>query len=159
MKRYAAIALCVVAAALGLSRWGRQARSAGVGTEPVGSARENAEPEPSAPVASSARAELAPLAPPLLDEPALMAELRLADSRDPELALALARDGNARFGDSPDAAERAALAVKALARTGHLSQARGEAEIMVNRYPDTPWAREVEAHTGAHPHRSPSSQH
>lgn len=86
-----------------------------------------------------------------------MAELRLADSRDPELALALARDGNARFGESPDAAERAALAVKALARTGHLSQARGEAEIMVNRYPDTPWAREIEALTGAHPQGARSS--
>ena len=83
-----------------------------------------------------------------------MAELRHADARDPELCLVLARDGNARFPDSPDAPERAALAVKSLALTGHLSEARGEAEFMVNHYPPSRWTDEVEQHTGAHPHRA-----
>jgi len=66
----------------------------------------------------------------------------------------LARDGNARFPNSPDAAERAALAIKSLALSSRLSEARGEAEFMVNHYPPSRWTEEVERHTGAHPHRA-----
>jgi hypothetical protein len=43
------------------------------------------------------------------------------------------------------------IEVKSLARQGHLSEARGAAEAMVNKYAGTPWALEVERHTGAHP--------
>jgi hypothetical protein len=164
MKRHAALALCLLGVAFGLWRWGREKHPAGAearaaSSVPTLNPPTLATPELQNPVALPvpAQVEAAPLAPPLLDEPALMAELRLADSRDPELALVLARDGNARFPDSPDTPERTALLIKALARTGQLSQARGEAEIMVNRYPDSPWAREVEAHTGAHFHGARSA--
>jgi hypothetical protein len=89
-----------------------------------------------------------------LDETALMATMRSAETTAPDLALELAREGNRRFPGSPDAAERAAAVVQCLARMGRVSEARGEAEIMVNQYAGTPWAREVEQHTGAHPHRN-----
>jgi len=81
-----------------------------------------------------------------------MARLHGVDGTDPRQALALAREGNERFPNGPGAAERAAIVVKSLALQGRLSEARGEAEIMVNRYAGTRWAREVEQHTGAHPH-------
>jgi len=42
---------------------------------------------------------------------------------------------------------------QALARQGRISEARGEAEHMVNEYPGTQWALDVERNTGAHPHR------
>jgi hypothetical protein len=88
----------------------------------------------------------------VLDEAALMARLRGVEDRDPVLARSLAEEGNRRFPNSPDAAERAAVAIKSLALQGRASEARGEAERMVNEYPGTKWALEVEQHTGAHPH-------
>jgi hypothetical protein len=95
-----------------------------------------------------------PVMPALLDEPALMSELRRARDSDPELSLSLARDGNRRFPDSVDAPERASIIVHALSKLGRTSEGRGEAEEMVNRYPDSEWVREVERFTGAHRHRN-----
>ncbi|HXJ21375.1 MAG TPA: hypothetical protein VMT03_14180 [Polyangia bacterium] len=89
-----------------------------------------------------------------LDEARLMARLRSAAQTDPPLAIALAREGNRRFPDSADAPERTSILVHALAATGQSMQARGEAEAMVNRYPDSQWVREVEQFTGAHRHRN-----
>jgi len=86
------------------------------------------------------------------DEAALM--LRLRSARDPALALALAREGNRRFSDSPDAPERASIEIHALAVQGRSSEAREAAEEMVNRYPDSPWVRAIEQLTGAHRHRN-----
>lgn len=83
-----------------------------------------------------------------------MAELRRAKDRDPELTLALARDGNRRFPMSNDAAERAAAIVYALAALDRGNEGRGEAEDMVNRYPDSDWVRAVERFSGAHRHRN-----
>jgi len=91
--------------------------------------------------------------PKLLDESELMERLRKAqDTDDYVLSYDLARDGLLRFADSPDAPEMAAMVVKSLARQGKVSEARAEAEEMVNKYAGTRWAREVEQHTGAHPH-------
>jgi TolA-binding protein len=81
-----------------------------------------------------------------------MQRLRAIEDSDPAQALDLARDGDRRFPKSRDSAERAMIEVKSLAREGKLSEARGAAEVMVNQYPGTPWALEVERHTGAHPH-------
>ena len=91
--------------------------------------------------------------PKLLDESELMEKLRKAQDTDEYLlSYDLAREGLRRFPDSPDAPEMAAMVVKSIARQGKPSEARAEAEEMVNKYPGTKWAREVERHTGAHPH-------
>jgi hypothetical protein len=89
-----------------------------------------------------------------LDEARLMARLRVAAGSDPGLAVKLAREGNRRFPDSADAPERSSILIHALAAQGLASQARGEAEDMVNHYPDSEWVREIERFTGAHRHRN-----
>ncbi|MBV9945370.1 MAG: hypothetical protein JOZ69_00805 [Myxococcales bacterium] len=89
-----------------------------------------------------------------LGEPELMARLRALASTDPAAAVEVARDGNRRFPRSADAGERASLLVHSLARLGRTSEARGEAEDVVNDLPDSPWVREIEGFTGAHRHRN-----
>lgn len=103
-----------------------------------------------------ARALAGPVESPLDEsgESGLMARLRSVRSVDPAAAVALAREGNRRFPDSPDAPERSSILIHALAAQGLASEARGEAEDMVNRYPDSSWVREVEGFTGAHRHRN-----
>jgi hypothetical protein len=94
-------------------------------------------------------------APPALSEEAqIMARLRIARDSDSALCIELAREGNRRFPDSPQAAERASILIHALARLGRSSEARREAEAMVNRYPDSDWLREIEQFTGAHRRRN-----
>ncbi len=90
---------------------------------------------------------------PAPDEATLMDRLRSARS-DPGLAIALADEGDRRFPGSAGAAERASARIHALAEQGRATQARGEAESVVNRYPDSSWVREIEAFTGAHRHRN-----
>ncbi len=89
-----------------------------------------------------------------LEEARLMARLRAVAPGDPALAITLAREGNRRFPDSADAPERTSILIHALAATGQSGPARGEAEAMVNHYPDSPWVREIETFTGAHRHRN-----
>jgi hypothetical protein len=88
------------------------------------------------------------------DEPASMARLRWLKETDPALSLELAREANRSFPDSADASERASIVIHALASLGRASEARGEAEEMVNHYPDSEWVREIERFTGAHRHRN-----
>jgi hypothetical protein len=89
-----------------------------------------------------------------VDDGQAMARLRSVADGDPSLVIERARDDNARFPDSPNAPERASILIHALAREGRASEARGEAEGMVNRYPDSRWVREIEEFTGAHRHRN-----
>jgi len=96
----------------------------------------------------------APAASATFDEAELMRELRSANGNDPALAVTLAREGNRRFATSPDAPERASILIHALSEQGLKSEARGEAEDMVNRYPDSHWVQEIERFTGAHRHRN-----
>jgi hypothetical protein len=95
---------------------------------------------------------LVPSAP--LGEAQLMLQLRRAKESNPAAAVGLARDGNSRFPDSADAPERTSILIHALASQGASSEARGEAESMVNHYPDSEWVREIERFTGAHRHRN-----
>jgi hypothetical protein len=114
----------------------------------------SAEPETLA-VASAGPVQPAPSAQAHeLDEDELMRLLRSARDNDPTLAVELAREGNRRFPKSPEAPERTSILIHALAAQGLASEARGEAEDMVNRYPDSNWVREVELFTGAHRHRN-----
>jgi len=82
-----------------------------------------------------------------------MARLRSSRS-DPSVAIGLAGEGDRRFPGSDGAAERASVRIHALADQGRGAEARGEAERVVNRYPDSLWIREIEAFTGAHRHRN-----
>jgi len=111
-------------------------------------------PPPSADSASPARAPAAIAPRGSLDESTLMDRLRAIEHSDPVLAVELARRGNRLFPESADAPERSSILIHALSRQGYASEARGEAEDMVNRYPDSSWVQEVEAFTGAHRHRS-----
>jgi hypothetical protein len=119
------------------------------------------EPTPPRPVGLDA--EVLPTTPPSAKKAAtprrkvpteseLLEKLRKAQDTDAYmLSYELAREGQRRFPDSENAPEFAAMVIKSLARQGKLSEARAEAETMVNRYVGTHWAREVERHTGAHP--------
>lgn len=70
------------------------------------------------------------------------------------LAIQLAREGNRRFPDSALASERDSILIHSLADNEQRSEARGEAERMVNQRPDSDWVREIERFTGAHRHRN-----
>jgi hypothetical protein len=89
-----------------------------------------------------------------LNEAVLMARLRDVATADPGAAVQLAREGNRRFPDSPEAPERESILIHALSALDRPSEARGQAELMVNHYPDSAWVREIEAFTGAHRHRN-----
>ncbi len=96
----------------------------------------------------------APSAPPPQNEMALMDDLRRFKDTDPQFAVDRAREGNARFPNSADAPERTSILIHALSTLGQTSEARGLAEDMVNRYPDSSFVREIEHFTGAHRHRN-----
>jgi hypothetical protein len=89
-----------------------------------------------------------------LSESVLMARLRNVAGSNFPLAVELARAGNRRFPDSPDAPERTSILIHALAAEGLARDARGEAEYAVNHYPDSSWVQEIERFTGAHRHRN-----
>jgi hypothetical protein len=157
------IAILVTACALALLiAWQRSGAAAPEQDEPstaeekaapVPPAVEAAPPPPPAPVIT-AKASV-PSPPSLLSEPELMQNLRDArSSRQLELAIELARDGNRRFPDSDSAPERASILIHSLADNEQRSEARGEAENMVNHYPDSQWVREIEQFTGARRRRN-----
>ena len=89
-----------------------------------------------------------------MEESVLMARLREVAKTDSLQAIELARAGNKKFPDSPDAPERTSILIHALVTQNQLSEGRGEAEYMVNHYPDSAWVREIEGFTGAHRHRN-----
>ena len=101
-------------------------------------------------------AAVAALAPPSSseEEAAFMSDLRALAEMDAELSIERAREGAVRFGASADAPERRSILIHALSRVGRASEARGEAESMVNECPDSTWVREVERFSGAHRHRN-----
>jgi hypothetical protein len=108
-------------------------------------------PSPSIPVADAR-----PSSPPAqYTEASLMQRLRSARAaKQHALAIHLAREGNKRFPDSAFAPERHSILIHSLADNEQRIDARGEAESMVNRYPDSDWVREIERFTGAHRHRN-----
>ena len=90
-------------------------------------------------------------APPPLDERLIMNTLRELGDSAPQYSLEMARAGNARFPDSPDAAERAWYVCKSLVNLENFYDARDEARLMVAKYPGTPWASDVERHLLVNP--------
>lgn len=85
-------------------------------------------------------------------EAALAASMHALEDSDPARALELARQGQRSWPAGARAPEFAATEVKCLYRLGKPSEGRGAAEAMVNKYPTSPWALEVEKQTGAHPY-------
>ena len=83
-----------------------------------------------------------------------MERLHDAKDADPALVVELARAGNRWFPEGEGAPERASLLIHALAAQGLAPEARGEAEDMVTRHPDSAWVREIERFTGAHRRRN-----
>jgi hypothetical protein len=174
LKIFLAVAAIAVALAVALLTYGRSSRNDGPSPDQA------AVPAPSPPVAAAPPPE--PPAPPPaaphppgpdqspsthappppagseatkpLSESVLMARLRQVAGSDYPLAVDLARAGNRRFPDSPDAPERASILIHALAAQGMAKEARGEAEYAVNHYPDSQWVRDIEGFTGAHRHRN-----
>jgi len=117
-----------------------------------------AAPAASKPALSAAESASRPLPPkPFVipekpTEDSLATAMHALEDTDPEQALELARHGQALWPAGPRAAEFAATEVKCLYRLGMPSEGRGAAEAMVNKYPTSKWALEVERQTGAHPH-------
>lgn len=91
----------------------------------------------------------------VLDEPALMDTLRELRGSNPALTLQLARDGNQRFKNSADAAERAWFIVKALSDLGRHDEARLEGRKLVDEYRQTRWAEDVHRHLFVNPPTHP----
>ena len=69
---------------------------------------------------------------------------------EPERALALAEQGEKRFGESPRAVERRLYEIKALVKLGRIGRARTRAERYLAAYPPGPMTDEVERLTGVH---------
>jgi len=115
---------------------------------PPAAAAQNAAPDAAAP---SARVEAMVAR---MNEGVLMAHLREVARTDSAQAIEIARAGNKRFPDSPDAPERTSILIHALITQDKLSEGRAEAEYMVNHFPDSQWVRDIEGFTGAHRHRN-----
>ena len=85
------------------------------------------------------------------DEQSLMQQLRDALTNNPRLAETLAREGQQRFPDSPNADERDMLLVGALFNQGRMDSARTEAYFYFVRHPGGRFTKDLSALTGAVP--------
>jgi hypothetical protein len=117
----------------------------------AGPAAEPNSPAAGEPLQPVSVAAATPPAPAPLDEHSLMSTLRELGDSAPQKSLQLARDGNVRFPNSPDAAEREWYVCKSLVNLEDFYGAREEARSMVAKYPDTPWASDVERHLLVNP--------
>lgn len=87
-----------------------------------------------------------------------MARLRELRSENPELTLALAREAQRRFKNSPDAAEQAWFVVKSLSDLGRHDEARLEGRKLVKDHPGTRWAEDVHRHLFVNPATHPAER-
>jgi TolA-binding protein len=87
-----------------------------------------------------------------------MSAIHELGAADPARALELAREGNRRFPNSADAAERTWTICKSLAALGRFSEAQQEARRMVQQYPDTTWASDVKRHLLTQPLEDPGQR-
>ena len=82
----------------------------------------------------------------LTDAPAILATLHDLAASDPQLSLKWAREALERFPDSPNASEFEWNVVKALFNMGRIEDAKDEAQMMVQKYPDSYFTGDVEHH-------------
>jgi hypothetical protein len=92
------------------------------------------------------------------DELVAMETLRELLNSEPRRAIELARQANKRAPDSPDAAERAWIVVKALASLKRFHEARDEAAALAGKYPDSSWAMDAKRHMLVQPLDLPSRE-
>ncbi|WP_438023048.1 tetratricopeptide repeat protein [Sorangium sp. So ce233] len=112
---------------------------------------------PAPPPAASAAARTPEPAPDSDPEARVIERMRAALTTDPEEVLRLDDAASREFGDSPRAAERGQLRVRALVRMDRIGEARSLAEDLIERYPDDPAAKSAAAYMGIHPRpRGPS---
>ncbi|WP_437522598.1 hypothetical protein WME79_31940 [Sorangium sp. So ce726] len=113
-------------------------------------------PPPAAATVSAAAQESEP-APDTDPEGSIIDRMRAALTSNPEEVLRLDDEASRDLGDSPRAAERGMLRVRALVRLDRIGQARSLAEDLIERYPDDPSAKSAAAYMGIHPRpRGPS---
>jgi hypothetical protein len=86
-----------------------------------------------------------------LDEQTLLQQIRANVKSNPPLAETLAREGRARFPNSPDADERDALLVDALINQQRIGAARSETYYYFDHHPGGRFANHLFAMTGVHP--------
>jgi len=98
--------------------------------------------------ASSPKTPATPVQP---DEVALMDKIRREVNTAPEAAFEETEEAERRFGESPMAEERRALAIDALVNLQRIGAARSRAYKFLERYPNGPYSARVEAMTGVHP--------
>ncbi|KYF88393.1 hypothetical protein BE17_46680 [Sorangium cellulosum] len=90
-------------------------------------------------------------------EARVLDRMRAALTTDPAEVLRLDDAASRDFGDSPRAAERGQIRVRALVRLDRIGEARSLAEDLVDRHPDDPAAKSAAAYMGIHPRpRGPS---
>jgi hypothetical protein len=87
----------------------------------------------------------------VLDEPAMLQQIRAHVKSDPQLAEALAREARQRFADSADADERDALLVDALINQQRIGAARSETYYYLDHHPGGRFADHLLVMTGVHP--------
>lgn len=87
-----------------------------------------------------------------------MSELRNLRRVNPGRALELARSGEQRFGESPEAAERSWIIVKSLSDLGRHDEARAEGRKLIERYRDTRWGEDVYRHLFVNPPTHPAER-
>ncbi len=87
-----------------------------------------------------------------------MAELQQLREDSPLESLALARHGNEYFPGGSDAPERHWIIVRSLVNLRRFEEARDEAKLMVERYPDDPRALDVKRHLLVYPLGQPSRE-
>lgn len=97
--------------------------------------------------ASSPKVPATPTPP---DEAALMGKIRAEIKTAPQAALEETEEAERRFGESPMAEERRALAIDALINLQRIGAARSKATTFLERYPNGPYSAHVEAMTGVH---------
>ncbi len=98
-----------------------------------------------------AGSEKTPAMPALPDEVTLMEKIRGEVKTAPQVALEEIEEAERRFGESPLAEERRALAIDALINLQRIGAARAKATQFVERYPNGPYTARVQAMTGVHP--------
>ena len=89
------------------------------------------------------------------EEAEFMTMLRDVGLQDPELSLHLAREGEARFPGGREAAERGWYEVRALVDLKRTDEAVAVSRVLVEKYPNSPFAADVARHMLTHPMRDP----